>query len=320
MNPYFVRRLLYSVPTILCISFILFALISLAPIDPLAEFAADPNVPPEVQENIRISLGLDQPWPIRYAKWLFQIITRGDFGFSFASRVPVSSLIIERLPTTIWVVGIAYLSSILLAIPIGIICAVNRFSLFDNIISTFTYVGFSMPTFFTGVLFIIIFGVKLQWFGWIYDSTLRVTDFDSFLKLLHQSFLPIFILGLIQLATLTRYVRVSMIEHLSLDYVRTAHAKGIHRQAVYFRHVLRNSLIPVVTLIALEIPAIFTGSIVLEQIFRVPGIGSLLVSSFRAGDTPVIMAITFIYSILVVMFSIIGDFMYTTLDPRIRYS
>ncbi len=320
VNRYLARRLIYAVPTLLGISFILFAIISLAPGDPLSQFAANPNVPPEVQANIRHSLGLDQPWPVRYVKWLTTLVTTGDLGFSFASKMPVRDLIMQRLPTTLWVIGLAYLLSVLLAVPIGIISAVKQYSIFDYVASTFAFIGFSVPTFFTGLIFILIFGVRLQWFPWIYDSTLQVTDVPSFIQLLRQSILPIAVLALFQTATLTRYVRAAMLENLPLDYVRTARAKGLRERAVIIAHVFRNSMIPVATLIALGLPAIFTGALVTEQIFRVPGIGSLLVTSFNSSDTPVIMAIAFIYSILVIGFNLLVDLLYAFLDPRIKYT
>jgi peptide/nickel transport system permease protein len=320
MHRYLARRLIYAVPTLLGISFILFAIISLAPGDPLSQFAANPNVPPEVQANIRHSLGLDQPWPVRYVKWLTTLITTGGFGFSFASKMPVMDLIMQRLPTTLWVIGIAYLFSVLLAIPLGIVSAVKQYSLFDYVASTFAFIGFSIPTFFTGLIFIIVFGVRLRWFPWIYDSTLQVKDIDSFLQLVRQSVLPVAVLTFFQTATLTRYVRASVLDNLPLDYVRTARAKGLRERAVVLAHVFRNSLLSVVTLIALGLPAIFTGALVTEQIFRVPGIGSLLVSSFNASDTPVIMAVAFIYAILVVVSNLFVDILYAFLDPRIKYN
>ena len=320
MNQYFIRRFLFAIPTLLAISFIIFAVLSLAPNDPMSQFAMNPAVPPEVRENIRRSLGLDQPWPIRYTKWLTTLVTTGDLGFSFSSRLPVTTLIFQRLPTTLWVIGMAYVLSIILAIPLGVISAVKQYSKFDHIASTIAFIGFSLPTFFTGLILILIFGVRLKWFPWIYDSTIKVTDAESFLLVLKQSVLPITVLTLFQTATLMRYVRASMLENIPQDYVRTARAKGLSERAVLFGHIFRNSLIPVVTLIALGVPTIFTGALITEQIFRVPGIGSLLVSSFNSSDTPVIMGVTFIFAILVVLFNLIVDVLYGFLDPRIKYS
>jgi peptide/nickel transport system permease protein len=307
-----------AIPTLLLISFALFAIISLAPGDPLSQFAANPAVPPEVRENIRRSLGLDQPWPIRYVKWLIAI-SHGDWGFSFGSRIPVWDLIKLRIPSTLEVVGIAYIVSLLIALPIGILSAVKQYSIFDHIATTFAFMGFSVPTFFTGLLLIIILSVRLQWLPFIYDSTLQVRDLGSLGAQIKQSIMPIFVLALFQTAVLVRYTRASMLENLPQDYVRTARAKGLAPSSVVNRHVVRNSLIPVVTLIALSAPTIFSGALITEQIFRVPGIGSLLITSVQNNDIPVIMAITFTFSILVVLFNLIADLMYGVLDPRIRY-
>lgn len=320
MNQYFIRRILLAVPTVIAISFIIFAVLSLAPNDPMSQFAMNPAVPAEVRDNIRRSLGLDQPWPIRYVKWVQTLVTTGDLGFSFSARIPVTQLILQRVPTTLWVIGMSYLISVLLAIPLGILSAVKQYSIFDHVSTTIAFIGFSLPTFFTGLILILIFGVRLKWFPWIYDSTIRVTDAESLLLLLKQSVLPITVLALFQTATLMRYVRASMLENLPQDYVRTARAKGLAERAVLFGHVFRNSLIPVVTLIALGVPAIFTGALITEQIFRVPGIGALLVSSFNSSDTPVIMGVTFIFAVLVVAFNVIADLLYGFLDPRIKYS
>jgi peptide/nickel transport system permease protein len=318
MSRYLIRRILLAIPTLLLISFVLYAIISLAPGDPLSQFAANPAVPPEVRENIRRSLGLDQPWPIRYVKWLFAL-SHGDWGFSFGSRIPVWDLIKLRIPATLGVVGVAYLVSVLIAIPIGILSAVRQYSIFDHIATTFAFMGFSVPTFFTGLLLIIILSVKLQWLPFIYDSTLQVNSLATFGEQIKQSIMPIAVLALFQTATLVRYTRASMLENLPQDYVRTARAKGLAENSVVNGHVLRNSLIPVVTLIALTAPTIFSGALITEQIFRVPGIGSLLIASIQNNDIPVIMAITFTFSVLVVLFNLIADVTYGFLDPRIRY-
>lgn len=319
MGRYIARRLLIAIPTLLIISFVIFAILALAPGDPLSQFAANPNVPLEVRENIKRSLGLDQPWYIRYVKWL-GAVSSGDFGFSFASRVPVIDLIRQRIPQTMWVVGVAYLIAIAVAIPVGIISAVKQYSLFDQIATTLAFIGFSVPTFFTGLLLILLFSVKLNWFPLVYDTSLRVTDLASFGRQLRQMAMPITVLALFQAADITRFMRSAMLDNLPLDYTRTARAKGLSERRVVMRHVFANSLIPVVTLIALGIPAIFAGAIVTEQIFRVNGLGELLIRSIQNSDTPVVMALTFIYAVLVVIFNLIADVLYGVLDPRIRYS
>ncbi|HEV2250670.1 MAG TPA: ABC transporter permease [Candidatus Limnocylindria bacterium] len=319
MGRYILRRLLIAIPTVAVISFVVFAILALAPTDPLSSFAADPRVPPEVRATIRHSLGLDDPWPVRYVKWVSSVAT-GDFGFSFMSHSPVIDLLKQRLPNTLAVVGVAYVIGVLLAIPIGMLSAVKRYSVFDHVATTFAFVGFSVPTFFTGIVLIIIFSINLRWFPFIYDSTLQVHDLGSLLDQVKQSIMPITVLALFDTATIARYTRSEMLEHLPLDYVRTARSKGLKEQAVVLRHVLRNSLIPVVTLVALGIPAVFGGAIVTEQIFRVPGIGELLVRSIGDGDTPVVAAILLIFAVLVVLFNLLADVLYAVLDPRIKYT
>jgi peptide/nickel transport system permease protein len=319
MGKYLLRRLLIAIPTLLLISFVIFAILSLAPGDPLAQFAANPAVPFEVRENIRRSLGLDQPWPIRYVKWI-TAAAQGDLGYSFNSKIPVMSLIWQRLPNTLAVLGVAYVLSVILALPIGIISAVKRYSIFDHAVTTFAFIGFSVPTFFTGILLILLFSVKLHWLPFIYDSTLQINGLEGLVSQLRQSIMPITVLTLFQTATLARFVRSEMLENLPLDYVRTARAKGLRERFVVIGHVLRNSMIPVVTLVAIGVPTVFAGALITEQIFRIPGLGALLIQSIQNSDIPVVMGATFIFSVLVVLFNIIADLLYGVLDPRIRYS
>lgn len=313
MTRYIGRRMLTAIPTLILISMVVFGILALAPGDPLAQFAANPEVPPEVRENIRHQLGLDQPIPVRYVKWGMAFL-HGDWGYSFASRIPVSRLILQRLPTDLWVVGSAYLVAVLLAIPIGVLSAVRQYSLFDQVATTCAFIGFSLPTFFTGVLFIIIFSVRLHWLPFIFNA--QVIDPVVMVK---QALMPVAVLALFQSAGLMRFVRSSMLDNVGQDYVRTARAKGLREGEVIVRHVLRNGLIPVVTLLALGLPAVFTGAVITEQIFRVPGIGSLLITSIQNSDTPVVMSVTFTYAILVVFFNLIADVVYGFLDPRIKY-
>jgi peptide/nickel transport system permease protein len=319
MGMYILRRLLVSIPTLIGISMVLYAILALAPGDPLSQFAADPSVPPEVRENIRRQLGLDDPVHIQYAKWFRSMIT-GDWGFSFATRAPVATLIQQRMPQTLQVVGLAYLLSIALALPIGILSSLKPYSWFDNVATTFAFIGFSVPTFFTGLLLILIFSVNLRWLPFIYDSTLKINSWSAFSLQLKQMIMPVTVLALFQTGTTTRFVRSAMLDNLPQDYARTARSKGLAERVVIVRHVLRNSLIPVVTLVALGVPTIFSGAIVTEQIFRINGIGELLIKSIQNSDTPVVMAITFIFAALVVLFNLVADVLYGVLDPRIRYN
>ena len=317
MGRYILRRLLIAIPTLFAISFVVFAILVLAPTDPLSSFGADPRVPPEVRANIRAALGLDDPWPIRYVKWLTSL-AQGNFGVSFMSHSSVGDLIKQRLPNTLAVVGVAYLVGVLVGVPAGMLSAVRRYSTFDYAATFVAFVGFSLPTFFVGVLLIIVFSIQLHWLPFIYDSTLKVTDLVTLGDQLRQSIMPIAVLSLANAALIVRYTRNEMVEQLPLDYVRTARSKGLKESLVVSGHVLRNSLIPVVTLVALGIPTIFGGAIVTEQIFRVPGVGELLVSAIGNGDTPVVTAVLFIFAVLVVLFNLIADVLYTVLDPRLR--
>ena len=318
MTQYLIKRLLIAIPTLIAISLVLFTILALAPGDPLGEFASNPSITQEVRENIRRTLGLDQPIHIRYIKW-FLAFMKGDLGYSFTSRSPVLELILQRLPTTLWVVGTAYIFSILIAFPLGIISAIKRYSLLDQMLTTFAFLGYSLPTFLTGLLLIVIFSVQLNWFPFIYNSNLEITNLSTFIEQIKQSIMPITVLALYQSAVLMRVIRSAILDELTHDYVRTAQAKGLNDFAILNNHIIRNALIPVVTLIAIDIPTIFTGALVTEQIFRVPGIGALLIDSIQRSDTPVVMAITFIYGILIVIFNVIADLTYGFLDPRVRY-
>ncbi|MCC6177915.1 MAG: ABC transporter permease [Chloroflexi bacterium] len=313
MTSYAIRRIAIALPTLLLISLVVFTILALAPSDPLSNLAASTDIPMEVRESIRKQFGLDQPVYVRYVKWLAAYV-QGDWGFSFASRIPASTLIMQRIPTTLWVIGIAYLVAVLVAIPLGVTTATRQYTWFDHVFTGLSFAGFSLPTFFTGVLLIIIFSVKLRWLPMVYNQ--QVADPVEWAK---QAVMPIAVLALFQAATLNRYVRASMLDNLQQDYARTARAKGLAEHAVIGRHILRNALVPVVTLIALQLPTVFTGAVVTEQIFRVPGIGSLLITSIQANDTPVIMAIIMVFAVLVIFFTLIADLLYGVLDPRVRY-
>ena len=319
MSPaYLLRRLLLAIPALLGISVILFTVLAMSPGDPFEELVTNPNVPPEVRANLRASLGLDDPIWQRYFYWLLAML-RGDWGYSFVSRISVDTLIMQRLPTTVAVIGVAQLIAIMVAIPIGVLAAARPYSLFDQLANTLAFVGFSLPTFFTGLLLILLFSVTLDWLPMVYQSTIRATGWAWWWQQIKQSIMPIMVLGLFQGASLVRYVRSSVLDVIKLDYVVTARSKGIGQRKVLVRHVVRNALIPVVTLVALQMPIVFGGAIVTEQIFRIPGIGSLLISSILATDTPVVMAVTFVFACLVVFFNLIADILYGWLDPRIAF-
>ena len=336
MLRYAARRLLISIPTLLAISFIVFALLDLAPSDPTANLPL--TIPPEVREKIRLSLGLGEPFVIRYFKWLEQFLVNEPLAIleqmtglsigdsenrqrvlSWATRSPVADLIVQRMPQTLWVVGMSYVIAVLIAVPLGVISAYKQYSLFDQIGTFISMLGFSIPTFFTGLLLIVVFSVWLGWLPSIYDTTHVVNDWGSFWFQVKQMAMPTMVLALANASQISRFMRASMLDNLTQDYVRTARAKGVRERTVVLLHVLRNSLIPVVTVIALGVPTIFGGAIVTEQIFRVNGIGALLITGIESNDIPLVQTLTFIFAILIVVFNLIADLLYGVLDPRIRY-
>lgn len=335
MLNYTLRRLLFAIPTLLIISFIIYAILALAPNDPTGNLPL--TIPAEVREKIRIALGLDQPWYLRYFKWLqqffivepmhwFQQTTGWDVGaadslriISFATRGPVMDTIMERMPQTLWVVGLSYLVGVLIAVPIGVISAYRQYSWFDQVGTFVSMIGFSVPTFFTGPLLIVLFSVQLGWFPSVYDTTLEVNSLESFWLQVRQMIMPVTVLAFYNAAQISRFMRASMLDNLTQDYVRTARAKGLKEKVVVLSHVLRNSLIPVVTVIALGIPTIFSGAIITEQIFRVNGLGQLLIIGIQGADIPMVQTLTFMFAVLIVLFNLIADIVYGLLDPRIRY-
>ena len=318
MGPYLLRRLVLALPSLLGISVVLFTVLALAPGDPFADLALNPNVPAEVRQALRAKYGLDDPVWQRYFRWLWAML-QGDWGFSFISRVNVDTLIWQRVPTTLAVIGASQLLALAIALPVGIYSAVRPYSWFDRVASSLAFVGFSLPTFFTGILLIMLFSIKLDWLPFVYRADLASTGWAWWSEQLRQSIMPVAVLGLFQGASWTRYVRSSMLDVVRLDHVTTARSKGLAERAVVLRHIVRNALIPVVTLVALTMPQVFGGAIVTEQIFRVPGIGSLLIDAILRNDTPVIMAVTFVFSCLVIAFNLIADLLYGWLDPRISY-
>ena len=316
MSRYLLRRLLIAIPSLIGISIVLFTVLALAPGDPFEELATNPNVPAEVRANLRASFGLDDPVALRYLRW-FGAMLQGNWGFSFASRIDVDTLILQRIPVTLFVIGSSQILALLIALPVGVYAATRPYSIFDQVANTLAFIGFSLPTFFTGILFILLFSITLDWLPFVYRADISATGWRWYWEHVRQAIMPVAVLGLFQGASWTRYVRSAVLDVIRLDYVTTARAKGLAEGVVVVKHVVRNALIPVVTLVALQMPLIFGGAIITEQIFRVPGIGSLLISAILANDTPVIMAVTFVLSCLVITFNLLADLLYGWLDPRI---
>ena len=334
MLTFTLRRLLLAIPTLLVISLVIFLLVDRAPGSPLSEIPL--TVPPEVRRKMIEAMGADQPVFVRYLLWLRQFfwvepatLFDGWFGTSLAggeqrilswqTRSPVFTMIGQRIPQTITVVGTAYLLGVMIALPIGIYSAYRQYSWFDQAGTLIAMIGFSVPTFFTGTLLIIIFAVWLGWFPTKYDTNLTVADWNSFVLQVRQMALPVLTLALANAAAISRYMRSSMLDNMGQDYVRTARAKGMSERTVVLKHVLRNSLIPVVTVIALGIPSIFGGAIITEDLFGVNGIGAALILAIHANDLPTVQTLAFIFAVLIVVFNLIADILYGLLDPRIRY-
>ena len=318
MGPYILRRMLIMLPSVLGISVVLFTVLALAPGDPFEELATNPAVPAEVRQMLRAKFGLDDPVWQRYFRWLAAML-QGDWGYSFVSRIDVDTLILQRVPVTLAIIGASQILALMVALPVGIYSAMRPYSLFDRIASTLAFVGFSLPTFFTGILFILIFSITLDWLPFVYRADLSATGWQWWWEQFKQSIMPVTVLGLFQGASWTRYVRSAVLDVIRLDYVTTARSKGLPERVVVMKHVVRNALIPVVTLVALTMPAVFGGAIVTEQIFRIPGIGSLLIDAILRNDTPVIMSVTFVLACLVILFNFLADLIYGWLDPRISY-
>ena len=315
---YIIRRLLIAIPSLLGISVILFGILAMAPGDPFEELATNPAIPPEIRQALRAKFGLDDPVWQRYLHWLSAMV-QGDWGFSFQSRMDVDKLILQRLPVTLIVIGASQILAISVAIPVGVLAAIKPYSIFDQVASTFAMIGFSLPTFFTGLVLILVFSIQLDWLPFVYRADINATGWAFYWEHIKQSIMPVVVLGLAQAGTLVRFMRSSVLDVIRLDYVTTARSKGIGERKVIIKHVVRNAMIPVVTLIALQLPAVFGGAIVTEQIFRVPGIGSLLIAAILANDTPVVMGVTFVIACLVVLFNLIADILYGWLDPRISF-
>lgn len=334
MLTYSIRRLAMAVPTLLLIALVIFTLLELAPGDPMAQMPL--TVSDAVRAEMRAALGLGEPAPVRFAAWMWQVFaveprvlldtvldTNLAEGLprvqSWQSRSPVFAVIAERLPQTLWVVGMAYVIGILAALPIGIWSAYRRHSLADHAATAVTMLGYAVPPFFSGLLAILVFTYWLGWFPSVYDTTYEVTGWAEFRFQLRQMALPVLVLSVQTTAMLARYLRAAMIDELHSLYVRAARAKGMGEAAVVLGHALRNAMIPVVTIVALGLPQVFGGAIITEQIFRVNGVGHLLITSIQASDWPMVQTVTFLLAILIVGFNILADLLYGWLDPRVRH-
>lgn len=320
MTSYIVRRILLAIPLLLGILTILFFLVHLAPGDPTTLFL-HPDVDPEVAQLMRKNLGLDQPLIIQYLKWIGSFV-RGDFGYSYRLHRPVVDVIKDSIGHTALLSFAAIVVIFALGIMVGVISAVRQYSILDNVLTFVTFFFYSMPTFWLGLMLMLLFSYKL---GWLPSSLAMSFDYDQMGwggkigdRLAHLA-LPALALGVGGAAGVARYTRGSLLEVIRQDYIRTARSKGLNERTVIFKHALRNGLITVVTLFGLYLPFLFSGAVLIETIFAWPGMGRVIVSAIFQRDYPLIMANTFIFAGSVVIGNLIADIAYCLVDPRIRY-
>lgn len=314
---YIVRRLLISIPILLGITIIVFFTASKMPGN--AVMAMISQETPMAEELIKLrtgQLGLDQPLPVQYARWLGQLL-QGNLGFSFHTGETVTSILAARIPATLELMGVALLIAIVLGVTLGVLSALRQYSVLDYSLTFLGFSGVSIPDFFFGMVLVYIFAIRLGWFPTSGISTAG-NAFTWSDNLSHLA-LPAFALALVRTATFMRYTRSSVLEVMNNDYVRTARAKGLREWLVIGRHILRNALIPIITVIGLSLPVLFGGSVIIETIFQWPGIGLMFMNAITGRDSPIIMGYVLFSAILVLASNLLTDIVYSWVDPRIRY-
>ncbi len=324
MTTYITRRILQAIPIMLMLSVFLFGVVRLMPGGPLAQAERNPNVTPEQLAALRVRLGLDQPLPVQYVKWIQAFVLEGDWGYSIKFRRPVADMITERLPATLLLFGVGFLVTLLIAIPIGVYSAIKPYSFFDNLITTLSFAGQSVPVYWLGLLLIVVFYLLIKnpfSSGPLFPAggMYTIGKEGDLLDLLWHLVLPIIAVSASWIAWYSRFLRSSMRDVLNEDYMRTARAKGLPIRLVHFRHGLRNALLPLVTMMALDLPAVFGGAVFIETIFSWPGMGRLFWDAARGRDYPVLLAVVMIEAALILTFNLLADILYGFLDPRIRY-
>lgn len=313
MGKFILRRLLGAIPLLLGISIVIFILIHLPPGGPADIYAGSPNVSAEDLAKMNENLGLNDPIPVQYIKWLGGMI-RGDWGNSYKDGRPVTQAIFERVPATLQLMASALFIALALAVPIGIYTSTRATKFPRYFLNVLTMLGISVPTFWTGLMVILIFAGRLRWI-----PTGGRGDEGDLLDQLHHLIAPAFVLGLVSMAGFARYIHSSMIEVMQEDYIRTAEAKGLRHRTIIFQHAFRNASIPVITLLGLEIPRVFSGALVTEVVFSWPGLGRLVTESILGRNYPVLMGAFMLSAILVILGNLIADVCYGLVNPQIRY-
>ncbi|MEG1257016.1 ABC transporter permease [Clostridium sp.] len=315
MRDKIVKRILQAIPMLLFISFISFLLMNLAPGDP-AQGYINSKMSKEQADLIRASLGLDQPMLARYFLWLKNTLT-GDLGFSLITRQPVISEISSRILATLGLMGMSLVLSVIISIPLGLYTALHRNKFFDRVINVLNYVAISIPSFWFAMILITIFSSKLRLLPSVGMRTIGV---DSTLDIIKHGILPTIVLSFSNIAVLTRYVRSCTITELKEDYVTTAISKGLSKNEILYKHIMKNALLPIITILGMSLPSLVSGAFITETIFGWPGMGRLGINAIKSLDYPVIMAITLVTSIMVVLGNLIADISYVLVDPRMRRS
>lgn len=313
MARYIIRRLIQAVVLLFVVSVVTFVLIYSAPGGP--SLLANPELTAEELATMTENLGLNDPIPVQYARWLRNVL-QGDLGTSYNSVEPVGDLILDRLPNTLILTVFGLLVSIVIAIPLGVISAVNRNSFTDRFVTAFSFVGISIPVFWLGIMLIILFSVR--WDILPAGGMYTIGEDFSLVDRLQHLLLPMIVVVTANLASLVRYTRSGMITVLSEDYIRTARAKGLANRKVIFGHALRNALVPVVTVIGISLPNAVSGAAITETVFAWPGMGRLAVTAASTRDYPVVLGATLTVAIVVIFSSLITDLVYAYIDPRIR--
>jgi peptide/nickel transport system permease protein len=323
VRTYALRRILQTIPILFIISVLLFFMVRAAPGGPLTAARRNPNITPEQIAKLEAKLGLDQPLPVQYAKWMGNML-QGELGESIKFRRPVAVMIAERIPNTLLLVGVSFFVTLLIAIPVGVLSARKPYSAFDYSMTTITFMGQSLPVYWLGLGLILIFYVSIK--NPTTGSPLfpgggmnTIGKEGDLMDTLWHLVLPVVALSLGWVAWYSRFLRSSMLDVLHEDYIRTARAKGLHDGLVHYKHALRNAILPLVTLIALDLPSVFAGALFVETIFSWPGMGRLFWDAARGRDYPVLLGVVMITAVLIIVCNILADLAYCMLDPQVKY-
>lgn len=319
MGKYIVRRLLQQIPILIGVSILLFSVFQLAPGSPLSSFYSDPNMTVEQLEALEKAYGLDKSVPEQYIDYIGNMV-KGNFGTSYQLKQPVSELIGERVWATFYIAFVSLILSLIIAVPIGVISATKQYSIFDYVGTIFALMGISIPVFFFALLLIKWFGIDIRWFpiSGLVTPGRPLSFTTNFPDIFKHSILPLTVLGLTGAGRFMRYTRSSMLEVIRQDYIRTARSKGLKEKVVIYKHALRNALIPVITLLGFSLPVLFSGAVITEIIFVLPGLGKLQYQAVLQRDYPLMMGINMFLAIFTLLGNLLADISYAFVDPRIR--